>query len=148
MYILSAVELWGSAGADAVCAEGLDGFFFDLVVAYEVVKVVGREIGDGPAVGEFYFGSCWSAPISSCSPIDRSAKRTLRLSAVSRYQLPRMMFGVRQEAQESIRQQGHRSPILKCQRISLRNVGINPPLQSASQNYHCGSSMKVREGIE
>ena len=55
VYILRAVELRGSTGSDTVRAEGLDRFLFDLLVADEVVKVVGGEVRYGSAVREFYF---------------------------------------------------------------------------------------------
>lgn len=55
MHILRAVELRGSAGPDAIRAQGLDGLLFDLLVGYEVVVVVGCEVRDGAAVGEFGF---------------------------------------------------------------------------------------------
>lgn len=55
--VLRAVELGRAARPDAVGAEGLDGFLFDLLVADEVVEVVGGEVGDGAAVGESGFGA-------------------------------------------------------------------------------------------
>jgi hypothetical protein len=147
--ILRAVELGGSARPDTVCAEGLDGFFFDLLVADEVVEVVGREIRDGPAVGEFYFGSCWSAPVSPFITIDRSRNipyndwQFLVISFLERCLGSDERFG---------------SPFvnkvidllfLKHQYTQTsRSSGINPPLQSALRSCRYGLNMKAREGIE
>ena len=57
MHVLRAVETGWAAGSDAVGAEGLDGFFFESVVRHEVVEVVGGEVRDCAAVGEFDFGA-------------------------------------------------------------------------------------------
>ena len=64
MYILSAIELRGPAGPNTVRTKGLDGFLFNLFVAYEVVEVVGGKIHNVPAAGEFYSRSCWTAAVS------------------------------------------------------------------------------------
>ena len=57
VHILRAVEARRAAGADAVGAQGLDGFFFEAFVGDEVVVVVRGEVGDRSTVGEFAFGS-------------------------------------------------------------------------------------------
>ena len=50
VYILRAVEAGRTARADAVGAEGLDGFLFKRLVGDEVVEVEGGEVRDGAAV--------------------------------------------------------------------------------------------------
>lgn len=60
MYILSAVKLRRAAGSDAVGSQGLNGLFFDLFVAHEVVEVVGGEVYDSSAVGKFDSRTSWT----------------------------------------------------------------------------------------
>jgi hypothetical protein len=65
VYILCAVESRRTAGADAVGAEGLNGFLFESLVRNEVVEIERGEVCDGAAVGELRLGSCRSAPVSA-----------------------------------------------------------------------------------
>lgn len=65
VYVLRAVEAGRATRADPICAEGLDGLLFECLVCDEVVVVVGCEIRDGAAVGEFRLGPCWSTPVST-----------------------------------------------------------------------------------
>jgi len=51
--ILSAVEAGGAARAYAIGAEGLDRMLFQSLVGHEIVEIVGGEVGDGTAIGEF-----------------------------------------------------------------------------------------------
>lgn len=58
--ILGSVEVWWPTWTDAVCAEGVDSSFLDLVVVGEVVVIVSCEIGDGFTGRELGLGSRWS----------------------------------------------------------------------------------------
>ena len=57
VYVLRAVEARRTTRADAICAERLDGLLLESLVCDEVVEVVGREVRDGAAVGEFRLGT-------------------------------------------------------------------------------------------
>lgn len=73
VHVLGAVEAWGTARADAVGAQRLDGFLLEEVVGEEVVEVVRGEVHDGAAVGELGLGTRWSAQgelaLQSCSSL-------------------------------------------------------------------------------
>ena len=73
VHVLGAVETWRAAGADAICAEGLDSLFFEDLGGEEVVEVVGCQVRHGAAVGELRFGSRRSAKQSISKP---KAKRS------------------------------------------------------------------------
>ena len=60
VYVLSAVEAGGAAWSDAIGSESLDRALFERFVGDEVVEVVGGEVGDGAAVGEFGARPCGS----------------------------------------------------------------------------------------
>ncbi|KAL7356314.1 hypothetical protein ACKS0A_06311 [Histoplasma ohiense] len=53
VHVLSPVETRWPAGADAVCAESLDGFLLEVLIRDKVVEVGGGEVDHGAAVGEF-----------------------------------------------------------------------------------------------
>jgi hypothetical protein len=63
MYVLRAVEARRTTRADAICAESLDGFLFQSLVCDKVIEVVGGEVRDGAAVGEFRLGTCWATTV-------------------------------------------------------------------------------------
>lgn len=65
VYILCAVEPGRTAGADAIGAEGLNGFLFESLVRDEVVEIERGEVRNGAAVGELRLGSCRPAPVSA-----------------------------------------------------------------------------------
>lgn len=50
MYILCAVKAWRAARTNSVGAKDLNGFFFQLFIADQIVKVVGSKICDCSAV--------------------------------------------------------------------------------------------------
>jgi len=77
VHILRAVELRGSAGPDAIGAQGLDRLLFDLLVGHEVVVVVGCEIRDGAAVGELGFRPRAS---TCCQPMYHTHTDTLKVT--------------------------------------------------------------------
>ena len=64
--VLCSVKLRRSTGADAVGAQGIDGFLFNLLVGIEVVYIVRGQVRDGSAVCQFDLGtSCPTmAPVS------------------------------------------------------------------------------------
>jgi hypothetical protein len=55
--ILGTVETGRATGTDAVGAQGLYGLFFEDIAREEVVEVVGCEVGNSTAVGEFGLGA-------------------------------------------------------------------------------------------
>ncbi len=61
MNILGAVELRRATRSNSISPESLDRLFFDLLVANEVVEIVGSEIRHGPAVRELDFRASRSA---------------------------------------------------------------------------------------
>ena len=67
VHVLGAIETGGAAGADAVSTQDLDGAFLEVGVCGEGVEIIGGEVGDGAAVGEFGFGSCW--PVGGKGPL-------------------------------------------------------------------------------
>ncbi len=76
--VLGAVELRRSARADAVGPEGLDRLLLDLLVAVEVVEVIGCEVRDRTPVGELRFGSRGSRQGMRISLVDKSAGAATR----------------------------------------------------------------------
>jgi hypothetical protein len=63
VHILCAVKAGRTARAHTIGAKCLDGLFFESLVGDKVVKVIGREVGDGAAIGELGLGSGWSVPV-------------------------------------------------------------------------------------
>jgi hypothetical protein len=61
MNILRAVELRWSTRSNTIRPESLDSFLLNLLIANEVVEIVGREIRHGPAVRELDFRARRSA---------------------------------------------------------------------------------------
>jgi hypothetical protein len=55
MNILRAVELRRATRSNAICPESLDSLLLDLLIANEVIEIIGREIRHSPAIRELDF---------------------------------------------------------------------------------------------
>ena len=60
VHVLCPIETRWAAGTDAIGAQGLNGFFFQIFVCDQVVEVAGCEIGDCAAGRELRFRACRS----------------------------------------------------------------------------------------
>ena len=150
VYILSAIELRRSARSNTVCSKSLNGLFFNLLVADEVVEVVGGEVRYGPAVGEFHFRSCWSAPVSSnhtAEPNVESIPNNDRQFLIIGF-FERGLGGDKRFRSPFVNEVIDLLFSRRQYSILSRVFGKLPPLQSASRNCHYGSNTKAREGIE
>lgn len=76
MHVLRSVEAGWSAGADSVCAEGLDGFFLEGFVRDKIVEVGGGEVGHGAAVSEFGFRACCSVCFETKTMLGINSRRS------------------------------------------------------------------------
>jgi hypothetical protein len=66
--VLSTVELGRAARANTIGTQNLDSLLLNLIIAVEVVEVVGCEIGNSSAVGEFSLGTGRAIEISDADP--------------------------------------------------------------------------------
>jgi hypothetical protein len=60
VYILRAVELRRTTRSHAIGSQSLNSLLFNLLVANEVIEIVGCEVSDGSAVRELDSRSSWS----------------------------------------------------------------------------------------